>query len=151
MKIRYRVTCLFVLVVFLLCVTVGRGATIPRGWSTARLKGQKNSTSIAVSGRSKSEGRFFLKVSDIAIHLLERNIESVPAPLRGPLMFFMGFSQQSMENIMSNMRSFGQMIITSLIMMAVKRIYFSDLPTEADRNKASELTDSVMNVVNIFI
>lgn len=93
-------------------------------------------------------GRFFID-SDMVMQMIMQNMDSVPEHFRGPLMFLMGFTQQNMKNFMSNMRSLGQMIITSVVMMAVKKIFFADLPTEADRNKASELTDIIMNLINL--
>jgi len=107
--------------------------------------------STAINSAGESQSRFFLKVSDIVTPILQEKVESLPPAFRDPLLFLLGFGQQSIENIMSDMRSFSQMIITSLVMMAVKRIFFSNLPTEADRNKASELTDSILDMVDLVI
>lgn len=85
------------------------------------------------------------------MQMVMQNMDSVPEHLRGPLMFAMGFAQQNMKNIMSNMRSLGQMIISSVVMMALKKFFFADLPTEADRNKASKMTDAIMDLINLVI
>ncbi|KAK7579585.1 hypothetical protein V9T40_000214 [Parthenolecanium corni] len=96
-----------------------------------------------------SGGRFLVD-SDMIMQFAMQNVENLPKPWQGPAMFAMGFSQQNMKNFMSTVRSLGQMLISSLIMMAVKRLFFADLKTEADRNTASGLTDALLNIVNLL-
>ena len=91
-----------------------------------RMVSNENPVSTTIAPIVENEGRFFLKVSDVTSLMLQQNIESVPPSLRGPLLFFMGFSQQSMENFMTNMRSFGRMIVTSLVTVSYTHL---TLPT----------------------
>lgn len=88
--------------------------------------------------------------SDMIMQFAMHNIENLPKPLQGPAMFAMGFSQQNMKNFMATVRSLGQMLVSSLVMMAVKRLFFADLKTEADRNTASGLTDAILDIINLL-
>ncbi len=105
-----------------------------------------------VTGRrndTQLQARFFIG-SDVFMQIVMQHIDVVPKPFRGPILFLMGFTSQNMENIMSTMRSVGQMVISSLVMMAVKRWFFSDLRTEADRNKAISITDAILDIINLI-
>lgn len=111
--------------------------------------GGDRGTGSGSASASASAGRLFID-SDMIMQFAMHNVENLPKPLQGPAMFAMGFSQQNMKNFMSTVRSLGQMLISSLVMMAVKRLFFADLKTEADRNKASGLTDALLNIINLL-
>lgn len=87
---------------------------------------------------------------DMFMQMAMQNMDMVPPALQGPLLFLMGFTQQNMQNIMSSVRSLRRMLISSLVIMAVKRFFFSDLPTEADRNKANGITDAILGILNLI-
>lgn len=96
--------------------------------------------------KSRRKGRVFF-TSD----LLQNMNYGQPAT-RSPLSLVLGFTQQNMQTMLSMLsflQTVFQLLLNTIVIVAVKQFVFSDL-NEADRENASNLSDIIMNILNVM-